>query len=428
MPQKMPLNCLAIAAVGLAAGPTYDIRRAGGVAKELVQRTIGALPSLGPDVASLKSDIIATLAPYGDPALNLPADVAADVDALARKLEAREPRYSQDERLALLDGRWRVRWSDAPPPSNGAVGPLRGEAYQVVDTASRTYTNELSLFGGAVDISLAASFAPSGDASLRVAFETLQINLLGQPLPTINFPAGTERTWLLTYSDDDTRLVRAGVDGGRSTARDLGLIKKGEGEAADAYLFVLTRAPSASAAATAGERRALKERLLGLCEGERLGAASGEERRAEIEALMDELAAVNPTENPAASPLLQGRFDIVWTTESELTFLTDKGFFGLPCEGAWQQIGPSDDGDALTLSNRIDFSNGFLNVGSACEPAAVGGRVNFRFESCKAKWNDVEVPLPPVGSGWFDVLYLDQDLRLCRDVRGDLQICRRSAI
>ena len=82
----------------------------------------------------------------------------------------------------------------------------------MVDTASRMYTNELSL-GGAVDISLAASFAPSGDASLRVAFETLQINLLGQPLPTINFPAGTE-TWLLTYSDDDTRLVRAGVDGG----------------------------------------------------------------------------------------------------------------------------------------------------------------------------------------------------------------------
>ena len=43
------------------------------------------------------------------------------------------------------------------PPSNGAIGPLRGEAYQVVDTASRTYTNELSLFAGAVDVCLAAS-------------------------------------------------------------------------------------------------------------------------------------------------------------------------------------------------------------------------------------------------------------------------------
>lgn len=33
--------------------------------------------------------------------------------------------------------------------------------------------------------------------------------------------------------------------------------------------------------------------------------------------------------------------------------------------------------------------------------------------------------LPPVGSGWFDVVYLDDELRCCRDVRGDLQVCRR---
>ena len=30
-----------------------------------------------------------------------------------------------------------------------------------------------------------------------------------------------------------------------------------------------------------------------------------------------------------------------------------------------------------------------------------------------------------VPQAYFDVLYLDADLRLCRDLRGDLQVCRR---
>jgi len=69
------------------------------------------------------------------------------------------------------------------------------------------------------------------------------LSLGGLSLPPVQFPAGTERTWLLTFTDDDFRVVRAGVDGGKSTVRDVGLIPKGEGEAADSYLFVLTRAP-----------------------------------------------------------------------------------------------------------------------------------------------------------------------------------------
>ena len=60
----------------------------------------------------------------------------------------------------------------------------------------------------------------------------------------IEFQAGTERTWCLTYVDADMRLVRAGVDGGQSTARRLGIVQA-ENEAKDAYLFVMTKEPSA---------------------------------------------------------------------------------------------------------------------------------------------------------------------------------------
>ena len=49
------------------------------------------------------------------------------------------------------------------------------------------------------------------------------------------------RTWVLTYTDSDTRVVRAGVDGGKSTARSLGLVEEGVGEAKDAFVFFMTR-------------------------------------------------------------------------------------------------------------------------------------------------------------------------------------------
>jgi len=57
-------------------------------------------------------------------------------------------------------------------------------------------------------VTLRADFTPSSDTSLRVAFRTLTFTLGGVSFPPVNFPAGTERTWLLTYTDDDFRVVR----------------------------------------------------------------------------------------------------------------------------------------------------------------------------------------------------------------------------
>ena len=82
-----------------------------------------------------------------------------------------------------------------------------------MDVANESYVNELTLFGGRVRIALRASFRASGAASLRVVFKTLTVTVFGVALPSIVFPSGTERTWLLTYTDEDFRIVRAGVDG-----------------------------------------------------------------------------------------------------------------------------------------------------------------------------------------------------------------------
>lgn len=219
--------------------------------------------------------------------------------------------------------------------------------------------------------------------------------------------------------------------------RDIGLIDKDEGEAADSYLFVLTKVPDAEAEGggvnplvASAKRRELKAALAAATDGQRLGADAGKDAVEEVRALMLELGALNPTADPASSPLLCGRWDIEWTTESELLALTANGFLGLPCTASYQSITRerSEGGAwAYKLDNCIDFDGGFLKVGSTCAPDQSGGRVNFKFESCKAKWKAVEVPLPPVGAGWFEVLYVDDELRLARDSRGDLQICRRAA-
>ena len=178
------------------------------------------------------------LAPYGAPALGVPADVAAAVDAKCLELE----QSTTKPPLEALDGAWRVVYSNAPSPSNGALGPLRGDGLQIVDVAKRRYANELRLFGGSARVTLEATF--TGDAEeLRVTFRSIRLVLFGNQIFEKQFPPGVERTWCLSYTDASCRVVRAGVDGGRSIVREAGLVAKNAGEAKDAYLFYMERAP-----------------------------------------------------------------------------------------------------------------------------------------------------------------------------------------
>jgi hypothetical protein len=181
------------------------------------------------------------------------------------------------------------------------------------------------LLDGLLDVTLRADFTPSTDSSLRVAFRTLTLSLGGLSLPPFTFPAGTERTWLLTYTDDDFRVVRAGVDGGKSTARDVGLIPKGEGQPADSYLFVLTRAPKLLPA-SAGDVTIdqLKTELLAACNGTRKGAGADAATVRAVGEAMKRLADTAQQRGSASSDLLLGEWEIYWTTEAELLALTDK--------------------------------------------------------------------------------------------------------
>ena len=66
-------------------------------------------------------------------------------------------------------------------------------------------------------------------------------------------------------------------------------------------------------------------------------------------------------------------------------------------------------------------------VGSTIAPAdtADGARFDFAFSACELRVGALTVPLPPVGRGWGELLYLDDELRVQRDVRGDVIIARK---
>mmetsp|Transcript_42135 Transcript_42135/g.132248 ORF Transcript_42135/g.132248 Transcript_42135/m.132248 type:complete len:343 (+) Transcript_42135:44-1072(+) len=179
--------------------------------------------------------------------------------------------------------------------------------------------------------------------------------------------------------------------------------------------------PSGRGAAARGSLKAEIRSLAASSRGGVLPFDAAQQQR--FDAALAELSALNPTPEPARSPLFSGTWECVWTTESELNFAVDKGLLGLPWRRTYQTI----DVPRGTLTNIIEFEEGgFLRVGSTISPDAERGeRFCFSFDSCAVRWRSLELPLPPVGRGWGDLLYLDDELRVQRDVRGDLLVATR---
>ena len=181
--------------------------------------------------------------------------------------------------------------------------------------------------------------------------------------------------------------------------------------------------PPSSTFTAGAQRRSLKAELLELARASRGGIEPFDAAaQARFERVMAQLPALNPTADPARSTLFNGEWTCVWTTEKELNFAVDKGLFGLPWVRTYQTI----DVPGGTLSNVIEFDGGALTVGSTIAPdTALGSRFNFAFERCTVRWRGLTVPLPPVGKGWGELLYLDDELRIQKDVRGDFVIATK---
>jgi hypothetical protein len=155
------------------------------------------------------------------------------------------------------------------------------------------------------------------------------------------------------------------------------------------------------------KREELKADLLQECQGN--------DNRQRIEEIIAEMKEVSPTPESATSPLLQGKWVVEWTTEKEINLFIDWNISG--------DISQTVDGSVL--ESLIPFQKGgFLGVKG--ELSTDGGvRTDFEFTEATldlGKWGSFKIP--PVGKGWFDTVYLDNELRVDTNSRDDILICR----
>lgn len=174
-----------------------------------------------------------------------------------------------------------------------------------------------------------------------------------------------------------------------------------------------------------------KDEVLRLAREQRRGVGHSPEDRAEMETAVDALIASRGNVGRANTDatVLTADWRLAWTSENETLFLLEKfpgggDDGGAPITQAYQRI----DVDAGTLRNEVVFSNGNTFVVDSVIEVTDETRVEFRFT--KAALNllaptEASLPLPPFGRGWFDNVYVDGELRVARDSRGDTLVVVR---
>jgi PAP_fibrillin len=165
------------------------------------------------------------------------------------------------------------------------------------------------------------------------------------------------------------------------------------------------------------QREQCKDDLLAACAMDRNG-----DRREAIDAAIAALAKVSPIADTASSLALQQTWKLVWTTEKEINLFLEKG---------WSTDISQTIRDEI-LTNCIPFvrDRGSFDVVGRLYRLDSDAPVRSRFEFQSATLSlgkSLSIPLPPVGKGWFDTLYLDDSFRVDVNSRNDILICRAAA-
>ncbi|KAK9273184.1 hypothetical protein L1049_017991 [Liquidambar formosana] len=179
-----------------------------------------------------------------------------------------------------------------------------------------------------------------------------------------------------------------------------------------------------STTTTTPEPLLAKRNLLSLISDEDRGIKTQKNptKRSQIVEAIDAMAVLG-SDTVTTGDSLSGTWRLLWTTEKEQLFIIEKAhLFGTQAGDVLQVI----DVEKRALNNVITFPpHGVFFVRSNIEIASPQ-RVNFRFTSAVLRGENWEFPLPPFGQGWFESVYLDEEIRVVKDIRGDYLVVDRA--
>ncbi|PAN39461.1 hypothetical protein PAHAL_7G244600 [Panicum hallii] len=159
-------------------------------------------------------------------------------------------------------------------------------------------------------------------------------------------------------------------------------------------------------------------------QGRGLQTQSDPARLADIVSCIDALAAVSPgVDTVSDAAKLSGTWRLLWTTEQEQLFIVRNAPFFRTAAGDVLQVIDVPGG---ALNNVITFPPSGAFVVNGDIEVQPPQRVNFRFTRAVLRGSNWEVPFPPFGKGWFDTVYLDDDIRVAKDIRGDYLVVDRA--
>eukprot|EP01023_Acetabularia_acetabulum_P059404 TRINITY_DN7138_c0_g2_i1.p3 TRINITY_DN7138_c0_g2~~TRINITY_DN7138_c0_g2_i1.p3 ORF type:complete len:194 (+),score=29.76 TRINITY_DN7138_c0_g2_i1:79-660(+) len=161
-------------------------------------------------------------------------------------------------------------------------------------------------------------------------------------------------------------------------------------------------------------QQSLKSDLLNIIKPTKRGLLNSQ---AQISQILKDIEELSTSQNAASPEQINGCWKLLWTTEKETLFiLKNAGFFGTEAGDSFQII----DVEKEKLQNVITFppDGGCFKVDSSLKMED-NSRVSFKFQSAELKVGNLNIPFPPFGQGWFDTLYVDDDLRISKDIRND---------
>ncbi|KAF5827315.1 hypothetical protein DUNSADRAFT_870 [Dunaliella salina] len=161
--------------------------------------------------------------------------------------------------------------------------------------------------------------------------------------------------------------------------------------------------------------------ILDKIEGSRGGILTSPAEKAEIISLIESVADANKDAITTTNKL-SATWRLLWGTEKETQFICkNAGIFGTQAGDIYQVI----DLDEGLLQNVITFPPS----GSFCVNSSIsvenGQRTSFKFTGATLNRASGKTNIPPFGKGWFETIYIDDSIRIARDIRGDYLVVER---